>query len=460
MEGDSAGGTWNESIGGAGLLEEGKVLITSEEGIVQDVVAAAVAGEDVEYYPGLLSPGFVNCHCHLELSHMRGMLPEGAGLVDFLTAVMRRRGESAEGTGGRGGVGDAGAGGGAGGESGVGAVGGSGAGSAGGIRGGRDVGSIGGVQLSREQAMADGEQEMLDNGIVAVGDICNTADTVSLKTEGRLYYHNFIETVGFIEQSAGDRFAQSLSVFKAFAEAYALPIEANSIVPHAPYSVSSALFKLAAGFPGNHILTIHNQESEEENRFYLSGEGDFLRLYAQMGLDVSFFQGTGKRSLASYLPYFYRNQSLILVHNVATREEDLRGVGVGGGGLHSGAIVEPAGGPTLYFCLCPNANLFISGLLPDVDMLVRNECTIVLGTDSLASNHQLSILEEMKTLQKAFPQLGTTQLLQWATGNGARALQLDGVLGSFRPGKQPGVVLIGGLDGQRLGDRVTARRLL
>ena len=419
-------------------MEEGKVLITSEEGIVQDVVAAAAAGEDVEYYPGLLSPGFVNCHCHLELSHMRGMLPEGTGLVDFLTAVMRRRGEAAAGAGSGGGVGGAGGG---------------GAGSVDGIRGGGG-GAVGGVRLSREQAMADGEQEMLDNGIVAVGDICNTADTMSLKTEGRLYYHNFIETVGFVEQSARDRFAQSVSVFKAFAEAYSLPIEANSIVPHAPYSVSSALFKLVTGFPGNHILTIHNQESEEENMFYLSGKGDFLRLYAQMGLDVSFFQGTGKRSLVSYLPYFYRNQSLILVHNVATREEDLRAAGFGGG------AVGAAGGPTLYFCLCPNANLYISGLLPDVDMLVRNGCTIVLGTDSLASNHQLNILEEMKTLQKAFPQLDTAQLLQWATGNGARALQLDGVLGSFRPGKQPGVVLIGGLDGQRLGEGAKARRLL
>jgi cytosine/adenosine deaminase-related metal-dependent hydrolase len=442
--GGAGGGAGNESIRETGLLEEGKVLITSEEGIVQDVVAAAAAGEDVEYYPGLLSPGFVNCHCHLELSHMRGMLPEGAGLVDFLTAVMRRRGEAAEGAGGDG------------------AVEGGGAGGGGGVRGGSAgaAGAVGGVRLSREQAMADGEQEMWDNGIVAVGDICNTPDTVPLKTGGRLYYHNFIETVGFIEQTAGDRFAQSLSVFKAFAELYALPIAANSIVPHAPYSVSSALFKLTAGFPGNHILTIHNQESEEENMFYLSGKGDFLRLYAQMGLDVSFFQGTGKRSLASYLPYFYRNQSLILVHNVATREEDLRAAGFGGGGLRSAGGVEAAGGATLYFCLCPNANLYISGLLPDVDMLVRNGCTIVLGTDSLASNHQLSILEEMKTLQKAFPQLGTAQLLQWATGNGARALQLDGVLGSFRPGKQPGVVLIGGLDGQRLGDRATARRLL
>jgi cytosine/adenosine deaminase-related metal-dependent hydrolase len=253
--------------------------------------------------------------------------------------------------------------------------------------------------------------------------------------------------MGFIEQTAGQRFAQSLAVFTTFAEAYALPIEANSIVPHAPYSVSPALFKMVTGFPGNHILTIHNQESEEENEFYVSGTGDLLRLYRQLGLDVSFFKGTGRRSLESYLPAFYRNQHLILVHNVATREEDvLAAKTAAGGGRAAGdgpaGGTGPSGGPDLFYCLCPNANEYISGRLPDVEMLVRNECTIVLGTDSLASNHQLSILEEMKTLQRVFPRLGIAELLQWATYNGAKALQLDGVLGSFEKGKQPGVVLL------------------
>lgn len=383
---------------------EDSVLVTTEEGRVEGIVPAAEAGEGVESFPGLLSPGFVNCHCHLELSHMKGVVPEGMGLIDFLGAVMRQRGGATE-----------------------------------------------GPFEGREEPMARAEQEMLDNGIVAVGDICNTADTLNLKTAGRLYYHNFIETMGFIEQTAAGRFAHSLGVFQKFAEAYPIPVETNSIVPHAPYSVSPALFRLVAGFPGNHILTIHNQETEAENTFYLSGKGDFLRLYQQMGLDVSFFHGTGKRSLASYLPYFYRNQSLILVHNVATDEEDVRAVVRPGNGME---------GPGLYFCLCPNANQYISGQLPDVAMLVRNGCTIVMGTDSLASNHQLSILEEIKTLEQAFPQLGVTDLLRWATHNGARALHLDGVLGSFAPGKQPGVVLIEGLDGPRLGAGASVRRLL
>jgi len=379
------------------MSDPDSVLITTDEGIVQAVVAGREAGDDVEVYSGVLSPGFVNCHCHLELSHMKGVIPEGTGLVDFLSTVIRQRAEAAPPEG-------------------------------------------------VAEAIAAGEQEMLDNGIMAVGDICNTADTVAQKALGRLYYHNFIETMGFVEQGAAARFAHSLEVFNAFAEAYQLPIESNSIVPHAPYSVSGALFRLIAGFPGNHLLTIHNQESETENEWLLSGKGDFLRLYAALGLDVSFYQGTGKRSLESFLPYFYRNQSLILVHNVATGAEDVR--------------AARAGGPDLYFCLCPNANLYISGQLPDVELLQRQGCRIVIGTDSLASNHQLSILEELKTLQRAFPGLPTPTLLQWATAGGAEALQAEGVLGTFAAGKQPGVVLIEGGEGDRLTAGARVRRLV
>ena len=224
-----------------------------------------------------------------------------------------------------------------------------------------------------------------------------------------------------------------------------MPVEANSIVPHAPYSVSGALFRMIADFPGNHLLTIHNQESEAENEFYEAGKGDFLRLYDMLGLDVSFFHGNGKRSLEGILPYFYRNQSLILVHNVATGAEDLRAV---------------VGGPDLFFCLCPNANLYIGGQLPDVGLLQRSGCDIVVGTDSLASNHRLSILEELKTLQRVFPWLSTPALLQWATANGARALQMDAVLGNFSPGKQPGVLLIENMDGEKLGEESAVRRLI
>jgi hypothetical protein len=254
-------------------------------------------------------------------------------------------------------------------------------------------------------------------------------------------------------------------------------------VPHAPYSVSPRLFGLIANFPRNDLLTIHNQESEAENEFYRSGGGDFLRLYRAMALDTSFFTGTGKRSLESYLPFFYKKssqgpggptggnsrRSLILVHNVATNEEDLQFAlgGVQTSGILSGAQQEAGTGPALFFCLCPNANLYISGELPDVEGMMRHHCAIVIGTDSLASNHQLSILEELKTLQRQWPQLSTPVLLQWATSNGAKALRVDSLLGSFTPGKRPGLVLIEDLEDGKEGagdwkftPEAAARRLL
>jgi cytosine/adenosine deaminase-related metal-dependent hydrolase len=370
------------------MAESDSVLITTEDGTVQDVVPAGVAGEDILYHPGLLCPGFVNTHCHLELSHMRGMIPEGTGLVDFLSLVIRSRGEE---------------------------------------------------PAKIAEAIAKAEQEMLDGGIVAVGDICNTADTLEQKWAGRLCYHNFIETIGFVEQAAAARFEQSRAVYDRF-------VGRHSLVPHAPYSVSAGLFRLIAGLAGNRLLTMHNQETEEENTFFLSGEGDFLRLYAMLGVDVSFFRGTGKRSLESCLSYFNKQQTMILVHNVATGKEDL--------------TMLPVGGPELYFCLCPNANLYIGDRLPDVELFVRQGCRMVVGTDSLASNHRLSVLEELKTLQRAFPRLDTARLLGWATLNGARALQMEEGLGSFSTGKKPGLVLLSGLDGDRLAVGTTASRII
>ncbi len=207
---------------------------------------------------------------------------------------------------------------------------------------------------------------------------------------------------------------------------------------------------MIANFPGNHILSIHNQETGAENKFFQSAVGELLRLYEALGIDISFFRGTGKRSLQSYLPYFYPNQSLILVHNVDTNEEDLAFA-------HQWQI---ATNNNLFFCLCPNANLYISGCLPAIGLLIKHGCTIVVGTDSLASNQELSILEELKTLQAHLPGQPLETLLQWATLNGAKALQAEEILGSFGTGKQPGVVLIEHADGMRLTKESIARRLL
>jgi cytosine/adenosine deaminase-related metal-dependent hydrolase len=366
----------NQLFDGYKMLDDQQVLITTEEGVIENIVALSEAGDDVEQLSGILSPGFVNCHCHLELSHMKALIRKGGGLVDFVFDIVSQRHFPDE------------------------------------------------EILS---AIEKAEDEMLANGIVAVGDICNNLLTLSQKTKGRMYYHNFIEASGFNPQLADQRFERSLGFFREFGKHYSLPVESNSIVPHAPYSVADELWDKITGFPGNHLMTIHNQETPAENELFLEGTGDFLRLYEKMGIDNSFFTPTAKSSLQSFLPKFIKNQSVILVHNVHTSEADL--------------LFAKESDKKLTWCLCPNANMYISGQLPAIDLFIKHNCEIVLGTDSLASNDQLSILEEIKTLRNHFPGIAANQLLSWATINGAKALQMDNLLGSFEKGKRPGVIL-------------------
>lgn len=355
------------------------VLIIAEDGTVENIVAPADAGDDVQQLSGILSPGFINCHCHLELSHMKGLIPEGTGLVQFVLKVVQQRHFPDE-----------------------------------------------EILLAIEKA----EDEMLANGIVAVGDICNNVLTVAQKTKGRIYYHNFIEASGFNPGIVQQRFQRSIEFFRAYARNYSIPVESNSIVPHAPYSVANELWELIIHFPGNHLLTIHNQETAAENELFLHKQGEFLELYDAMNIDPSFFQPSGKSSLQTYLPKFLKHQSVILVHNVHTSAADIQ--------FGQQSVIHQQ----LHYCLCPNANQYISRQLPDIKMLMDNNCSIVLGTDSLASNHQLNMLEEIKTIQQAFPSIEMETMLSWATSNGAKALQLDSLLGSFEQGKKPGVVLI------------------
>lgn len=353
------------------------------------------AGDGVEQLNGVLSPGFVNCHCHLELSHMKGHIPRHTGLVDFVLKVVNER-------------------------------------------------HFGEQEIS--SAIEKAEKEMLQNGIVAVGDICNNTLTIPQKIKGNLRYCNFIEASGFPPAVAESRFKRAVDIYNA----YAALLPANSIVPHAPYSVSPEMFSMIDEFPGNGLLSIHNQEVAAEGELFEKGKGDFLRLYETMGIDISFFKPSGKSSLQTFLPAFKKSQSLILVHNVCITEEDLAF-------LKSQTLNSKL---QTVFCLCPNANVYISNLLPDVNLLMKNDMDIVLGTDSLASNDQLSILEEMKTLQKNFPGIELITLLKWATSNGARALHMNETLGSFEKGKQPGIVLIEGADGLMLSKTTAVRRIL
>src|SRR4051812_19459907 len=153
-------------------------------------------------------------------------------------------------------------------------------------------------------------------------------------------------------------------------------------------------------------------------------------MYELMKIDNSHHMPTGKSSLQSSFNKLKDAASILLVHNTFTNEEDIN------------FILNQSASQQIYFCLCPNANLYIENKLPSIDVMRSKTDSIVLGTDSLASNWSLSILDEIITIQKNFPAIELKELLKWATSNGAKALQMNKELGSFEKGKKPGVIQI------------------
>jgi cytosine/adenosine deaminase-related metal-dependent hydrolase len=356
------------------IIEGGNnVVVTTKDGTVVDITLASEAGEDIQELDGLLSPGFINAHCHLELSHLKGAIPTETGLSEFVKQIVPKRAAAQE-----------------------------------------------VIEASIEAA----ENEMYNNGIVAVGDICNTADTIAAKTKGKIAYYNFIEIYGLDPLLAAQKMNEGLLLQAQYEAANLKAV----VIPHASYSVPAALLELLAKNYGSNTISIHNQETKAENDFFEKKIGAFVDMYARVGVDLDFFTPTKMTSLQSVLPYLKDAAKTIWVHNSFTSESDIKAVQ----GTNTDA----------YWCLCPSANQYIENTMPPVQLLREQHANIVIGTDSYASNWSLNMLDELKRIQLHNSQIPLAEILTWITSNGARALQMEDKLGSIELGKRPGLSLI------------------
>jgi cytosine/adenosine deaminase-related metal-dependent hydrolase len=375
---------------GTELLEDQLVLITTKEGTIEGIIGIEDAGDDIQSFDGILSPGFVNAHCHLELSHMKGMIPAHTGLQEFVKQIVSLRQIDPE---------------------------------------------------TIQAAIVSAEQEMFANGIVAVGDISNTLDTLAQKAKHLLAYYTFVELYDLDPTRAENKLNAGLEMQKVFEQNC---IRA-SLVPHAPYSVTNQLWNLISTHFGAHTISMHNQETPDENEFFKNKTGSFLGMYERTKVSLDFFESTGLSSLQSVLPIFKNANTSILVHNSFTNAEDIN------------AVKKQM--PNSFWCLCPNANQYIEQTMPPIELLRANGANIIVGTDSYASNWSLNILDELKTIQKHNAQIPLEEMLGWATINGARALQMSKHLGSFEKGKQPGVVVIENVGAENNIAAAVSRRL-
>jgi cytosine/adenosine deaminase-related metal-dependent hydrolase len=114
----------------------------------------------------------------------------------------------------------------------------------------------------------------------------------------------------------------------------------------------------------------------------------------------------------------------------------------------------------VHFCFCPGANLYIEDKMPKIELFIDQGFNLTLGTDSLASNTKLCILNEMRLIQERFPNISFDRLLQWATTNGAKYLGIADEKGTIEIGKTPGLNLITGMDGLKITPETKVKRLV
>lgn len=347
--------------------------------VLNEEESKAIEPSEIQHFEGLIVPGFVNAHCHLELSHLYQQMPEHTGLIAFIKQLQQIRNQNVE-------------------------------------------------QI--EQAAIEWQQKMYDEGIVAVGDICNGTNSLKAKQKELLNYHNFIELFSFNPNKANESMQHGLNLLKLFNEkTLSRHYFTSSVSPHAPYSTSLQLIKLIADTSKNNSLPlfIHNEESIEEINMYLNANGAFIDMLHSFDIDTGHWKKQPLGSMLTVANLLPSNTKMLWVHNTFTQASEIN------------EVMKIL--PKSYFCLCPNANLFIENTLPDLNLFIEVKEQICLGTDSLASNHQLSILNEMQTVFK-HAEVDFDTLLQWATLNGAKALGFDAEIGSIEPGKSPGLNLL------------------
>lgn len=373
----------------------GFVQVNEQNEIVQVGELSNFNGTVTQHFKGAISPGFINAHCHLELSFMYEKIPTHTGLIDFIKHVVQLRNQFDEET--------------------------------------------------QQKLIQFGEQQMVENGIVAVGDISNDTRSFSVKEKSNLRFHTFVEVFDFQPNVTLEYIQKGKDVYQAAPKKNG---NTASITPHAPYSCTPTLVNFCDRFSSNHtpLLSIHNQEHPEENQYFIDKTGTWNQLFKDWEENQDWFEPAGKTSLQALGECLTKRNQILFVHNTFTSAEDVAWA--------SENLKE------VFYCSCPNANQFIENRLPDYNRLTQAGAKLCLGTDSLASNWQYCILEEMKTVQKNFPNFSTEELIQWACINGAKALLFDSDLGSISVGKTPGLVHISNLSGDfQLTDDSRARKI-
>ena len=348
-----------------------------------EILATGACSPEDEVTAGALTPGFVNAHCHVELSHLHKKFVKGSGMAGFIDQINALRDWA-----------------------------------------GRE---------KKQELVKEWMDKMWKDGVSAMADISNDDSSFDIKASHSMYTRTFLEVFGSEPEMCEGVMADVMQLQNVADEA---GIDAAP-TPHSCYTMSPQLLSesAAAGLKRGYI-SYHSQESQEEEDLLLTGTGAMYENRKRNGMSTP--PVTGESSLKYFIqrlaqahqaPY---DEHILLVHNVCLSQDDIDA---------AKNVMN-----NVWWAVCPLSNIFIHNAMPPIPLMRKNGLAIALGTDSLSSNDDLDMVAEMACLHAEFPEVPMSEILTWACLNGARFLSKDDELGTFETGKKPGIVRISGVD--------------
>ncbi len=367
---------WVLPITGAPI---GRGSITVQDGRIAAVGERAVA-DAVNLGRAAILPALVNAHTHLELSHLRGIIPPTERFIDWIRAIIATR---------------------------------------------REYPDPADPRVAAAARAAISEARACGTGLI--GDISNTLITAPLLHEAGMPAQIFHELVRFNAPDPESMAREARA--KADAAASRDGMVRVSLAPHAPYSISPALFGAIRAdldaHPGQ-VSSVHLGESPEEVEFITSGTGPWRALLEELDAWTDAWQPPGT-SPVEYLDRLgFLDRRVLAVHGVQFAGEDL-------------ARLRSLG---MTVVACPRSNRHVGVGSPPLEAFYAMDVDVAFGTDSLASVEDLNLFAEIAEVRRLAPRVPARALLESATRRGACALGFEEDFGTIEEGKRACLIAV------------------
>ncbi|MCG3150551.1 MAG: 5'-deoxyadenosine deaminase [Verrucomicrobiae bacterium] len=335
-------------------IENGAVTVEGDS-----IVAVGPAtGEGRDLGEVVLAPGLINAHCHFDYSHLQGKVPFHGSFADWLMLLVELKKQQTE------------------------------------------ADYLAGIQAGIEQALAAGTTTVVN--IASVPNLIPQLPATPLKI---IWCEELIDL--FREEPA-----------EKLVEAALQRPGIGGLSPHAPYTASPELYRLAARHArGRHwVFTTHLAESEEEDDMFRRGTGHMYDSFRRAGRDMADCKRVGPVQLLRECEVL--TPECLVAHANCLTELDMM-------------LLQATGTPVAH---CPQTHRFFRRGMPLIERLQHAGVNVCLGSDSLASGESLSMFAQMQELSREFPRWSAEQILPLATTNAAKALQRAGKLGEISVG--------------------------